>query len=657
MSSATHIAAEPAPAVESGAGDSRLTGVVSGSLAGLTALLAASLGAAMLGLHHAVVVVPAAALGAIGLYRTMPRAGAIERLSRPLSVALTLLIVVVVLSNFSLRSETVITGRDGGTYAATAAFLVEGDDLFPEAVEEPFIGQDLDYLAPGFVVRPDGTFWQQFLHATPATYAVFGELFGMSAIFGINAFISGIGVLALFALGRRFMSGWWALLACALIAGSLPFAYYARGSMSEMASLTLAAGGVWAAHVALSGHPRVSLGAGLLLGATAMVRVDMWMIGISLALLAFTTTWFREEQAAWVATRLFTGFFIAAAIGLIDLTFFAEPYLANVGKLLLALIVVAVVVRAAVPAAATAGMRRLAELVQRHSAALGAAVGAMFIAFVAYRWFIRPLLGPITGGGAYDLEAIQIAEGNPVEPGRNYRELSVWWLAWYLGIPVLIAGFVAMAGGLRRSIARGQASLRMAILILIVPLLTYIIRPSINPDQIWAIRRFLPVVIPGVTIAAVALAALGWSKLARGSRARTLTVGLVAVATLPLLLTSARLIGEPDRSGVAEQFAGLCDSLSDSESVLVVNNDNELPLTWLIGPPLRAWCGVSVAGVSPSRASELTADAIIATSPDALPAAPTVQHELSAKVWESRLTAPPQATELRRVDLYIVLAD
>ena len=34
----------------------------------------------------------------------------------------------------------------------------------------------------------------------------------------------------------------------------------------------------------------------------------------------------------------------------------------------------------------------------------------------------------------------------------------------------------------------------------------YIARPSIAPDHLWAMRRYLPVVLPGMTIAAAAAA-------------------------------------------------------------------------------------------------------------------------------------------------------
>lgn len=629
----------------------RLSSVVSMALAATLGLLASGLILAMLGLHVAWLQAPLAVALGYATFRQLPQHTA-RPIARSVAAVLLALIVVVSLSNLLLRSELVVAGRDGATYANTASFLVADRGLFPTAIAEPFVGTDLEFKAPGFVVRPDGTFWQQFLHSTPATYAFFGELFGKSALFGVNAFMSGVAVLVVFALASRFMRPWWALLAAALLATALPFVYYSRGTFSEMAALVLSLGGLWAGHVALSSQPQVAIGSGLLLGGATMVRVDAWLLGIALGLLLVTATWLEESAAAGVARRIYAGLAIPAALGLLDLVFFAEPYVANIGRLLLMLVAATVGLRLLTPLAAARPLQRLRVAWERRIAAISRALTVTMAGLFAYLWFVRPLLPPSRSTGVYGLGAIQLAEGLAIEPDRAYTELSVWWQAWYLGIPIVAASLAAAIVAARRSLAAGTAALRLVTLAFLVQAVGYFVRPSINPDQIWAIRRFLPVVIPGMIILAVALGTGLIDRLPSQGRSRPLAGLVVAAAVLPVILVAAPLIGQPDRQGVEGQLVALCESLEGVESVLIVNDDPELPLSWLMGPPLRAWCGFSVAGIEPGREPPVPVDAVMASTA-ALAGPEAVAFVLSSEAWRASLRGAPRQTEIRTLELWV----
>ena len=64
--------------------------------------------------------------------------------------------------------------------------------------------------------------------------------------------------------------------------------------------------------------------------------------------------------------------------------------------------------------------------------------------------------------------------------------------------------------------------------------LLYITRPSIAPDHLWAMRRYLPTVMPAMTIAAAAAAS--WLAVAIGSRQPRLRAPFVGVAVAALLV-------------------------------------------------------------------------------------------------------------------------
>ncbi len=646
-------AQRPSPSPATGNGESRLTLLLSFALAAFLGLMTAGLLAAMAGLHHAIVVGPLAAIIGAALFKALPNNLAIPRLSRAVAVSLALVVLAAVVSNVLLRANLVVAGRDGGTYANTASFLVDGANLFPDAIAEPFIDQDLEFASPGFVVRDDGTFWQQFLHSTSSALGFVGELFGRGAMFSFNGVLSGVGILSLFALGRRFMGEWWALAAAALMAATLPYVHYARGTFTEVGTLVLVSGGLWAAHVAIQAQPRFAFGAGLLLGGAATVRVDAWMVGVSLAALLFVTVWLSEQQETWVARRLLTGFAVMAILGLIDIAFFAEPYLGLVGKFLIPLIAAVIMLRVLMPMTKTDEFQKLANYVQRNRHHVANLVTIAVSAVLIYLWFIRPLLGPSRANNTYGLEPIQIREGLTVDTTRNYAEQSVWWLTWYLGVPLTAVGFAGFVAALRQSIAKGSAAIRLAVLIFAVPAVTYLIRPSVNPDQIWAIRRYTPVVLPGLILFAFGLLAHYYAKQAAGTRIRSLIVAVAVVISLPVLFISAPLIAVADRPGVEAQFSGLCDSLGDAESVLLVNDVPERPLSGLLGPPLRAWCGVSIAGAAPQQVGAIAADAVIASDPTLIPGGAQLTATLEADAWEASLTGAPDATEVRSIELFV----
>ncbi len=639
---------EPAPA----GGSDPVTAVTAAALAATLGMLVAGLVLAMAGIHHAWLQGPLGIAIAAALFRHLPRRSTIEW-PRLAQVAVLLLVTVVTVLNLATRSELVLTGRDGATYANTASFLVDEGGLFPAAIEDPFRGDEFEFEAPGFVPRADGTFWQQFLHATPALYAFFGEVFGKSAIFAVNALLAGVGVLAMLLLASRFLSPWWAVAAAAITAASLPYAYYARGTFSEMAALVLSIGGLWVGHVALTSAPRYAVPAGLLLGGAALVRVDAWMMGVAIGLLLLSTVWMREGAAAAVAKRFFLGFAVTGSLGLLDLVFFAEPYLAIVGKVLLPLILAAIGLRALAPVAGGAPLQRLAEAAQRHARPVEVTVTLIAVGVIAFLWFGRSLLPHQTAPGVYGLDVIQLREGLPLEPTRVYTELSVWWLTWYVGIPLTALGAVGVIEAIRRTLRPGTAAMRLMVLAFLVPAVTYLVRPSVNPDHIWAIRRFLPVVIPGLVIFGLA----AFRALADRLQPVRYSSPVVTVAALaivaPVLMSSTPLILTADRAGLGGQMGDLCELLGDSRSVLIIDDDPEVPLWWRLGPPLRSWCQVSVAGVAAGTPIIVRPDAIIASQPELLPTTPEDGFEFAATAWLSRLTGPPDATEVGRLRIWV----
>ena len=136
-----------------------------------------------------------------------------------------------------------------------------------------------------------------------------------------------------------------------------------------------------------------------------------------------------------------------------------------------------------------------------------------------------------------------------------------------------------------------------------VPALLYLVRPSITPDQIWAMRRFLPAAMPLALLCAgerllmrATAAARPWVRRPeRAAWAGPATVTAVALAGVLMLVSPAatwgRLVVQAEYAGRA---AGLrfCDAVRGSRVVVV--RGAEPPLL----PTLRIVCDVDVVEVA-----------------------------------------------------------
>ena len=108
-----------------------------------------------------------------------------------------------------------------------------------------------------------------------------------------------------------------------------------------------------------------------------------------------------------------------------------------------------------------------------------------------------------SAAGAAGLANLQRAFQLPVDPLRSYDESSVSWLAMYFSWPVVGLGLIGAGLLLARAFrTRDPGLVAFTITVASVSAL-YLNKLSIFPDQVWAMRRFLPVIIPGFLIAAV----------------------------------------------------------------------------------------------------------------------------------------------------------
>jgi hypothetical protein len=382
-----------------------------------------------------------------------------------------------------------VRGASGvpGAAVATGGFPVHGHVAYPQAAS----------LVPGLL-------------------AVAGRVGGLRVMLAANLVIGGVGLLLVYGVARRLMGPIWALVPLVALALSMPMVYFARASYSEPTALAAVFAGLLILWWAFDTN-RLSLFAlaGLCVGVSALARVDgvlaviaaMFGIGVAAAAARAPETR-RRLRRAWIAFG--AGGLVTSVAGWYDLAHNSRSYYSSQASDLHSLFTLYAVVFVVMLALGYLPLGRIRLALATHRAALARSAG-VFVLVVCAAMASRPLWW--TGRFIHDpvlqnaVAQRQRAAGLTIDPRRSYDEHTVTWLAWYLSWPVVVLAAVGLALLLRRAVRTRDLRALVFFAVFAVVAALYLNDVNITPDQIWASRRLLPVVIPAVVIAAGYVAA------------------------------------------------------------------------------------------------------------------------------------------------------
>ncbi len=538
----------------------------------------------------------------------------------------------------AFHSEHLLADRDPAIYIDTGRSIARTHELKPKIQRGAFTDRVFGTTYPRY--RPD------FFPMLPVLLAMGWSVGGDTGMLLVGPLLGALGLLACYALAARVVGPRAALLAPAFLMIAPLQLWFARDAYSELLVQVVVLGGLW---LFLEARAQARWGLALLSGglvaSSALARIDALAIIVGSVAL-FAAEWVRcDSDAKSVKARRVVAAFGCALVGVtlvalvttynvayLYVTGLGSEYRQLIGALVAAILaVVAVIVIHRV----RPGFGRWFAGRKYPFAAAVASSAAVFA--WAYVWRPDP---------ASDLPV--------VDPGRPVSQVvrkatyawhfsrSLHWFSAYIGVVGLVVafvGFVVLASRARR----GNAAAAAVFLVVVPVAVMYIARPSITPDQPWAMRRYLPVVIPGIAIAlAVALQA-GWraARSARASFARTAaTAGVGAVALLvaaPTAAAAVPLVHARMQHGALAAVHHICRTAGDDGAVLVYGSrylDIELPQT------IRGFCGLPVAKSSAVDMLELARDwkalgrrLLVATAvPDVVlsraPGASIVGHEV-----------------------------
>jgi len=454
---------------------------------------------------------------------------------------------------FCFPTESSIVLGDAGVYANHAVHIERSGRLdipykaMSDAVEavidthwyEPQYGK---MYAPGFYLTTP-TITVQFAHLLPVWLAQVFASFGSAGIFRFNALLALLTIAIFYGMAEKLMSRKAAVAATLVFALNPGQIWMARTTLTEIfTQLFLWSGLLLLSYSFENREQKLTEIAGMMIGLTGLLRIDSFLL-VPLFITAHFVIKIALPDKAAEDKQLWRAFYKVMipifALAYCYYVFFSQPYAYALSGLTAKIGIVTVL---------SLGFHlfaygRCAAVVSRFFL-----TRPMFIVFsctvaglAIYAYFIRPNLE-----NHYLIKGV-FANWNKSIGLRDFRENSFVNLGKYISPPVIwgaVAGFLLVVNKLR--------SHRLSSLIIILLVITggysflYLWTPSINPHHIYAIRRFIPTVIPGFVL----FAFISFDAVIARLRPSFYRVAMVA---LPLYLIF--FLARADRlvSGVAEE--------------------------------------------------------------------------------------------------------
>jgi hypothetical protein len=550
--------------------------------------VAGSLGVVLLKFDHytpEVVALVASACALATAVVVVRRFGHVRAASGPAVIALAIALGFLVLGG-AYHSEHLLADRDPAVYIVTARSIASSHELHPQIRGGAFSDPMYSMKSASVGERPDGTFRPNFFPMLPVYLALGWSVGGDSGMLVVSVLLGALGLLGCYALAARLIGPRAGLLAMLVLAVVPLQLWFARDAYSELAVQVLVLGGLWLYLEARARRdPLIAAIAGGVVASSALARIDAMMIMIGIVLFIGVEVMRAHTPAQRrTVTAFATTFGIALTIALYTTIRISRGYIRtrrDEYALMLLALVLAVVVAVV---AWFVDLRRPGVWERVARTKVVAAVIAIAIASVfVWAYWIRPASGPVP-------DKRRAAHA-------FYYTYSLHWFTEYFGFFAIAAA--AMGCWLLWMRARGGN--RAATLVLLVgapSTLLYLVRPSITPDQPWAMRRYLPIVLPTIAILVAVVLAAAWN--ARRQLTRPVArVGIAAgVFVLALLIAvpsawAARpFLRARQQHGAVAAVHRMCDDLGSDGAVLVTRSGLihlELPQT------IRSFCGVPAA--------------------------------------------------------------
>ncbi len=497
--------------------------------------------------------------------------------------------------------------RDGVTSLNAGKWIAEQGTLTVRPFVAPFT-RTAPFFASSTGMKPRGSHLE-FVgpHMLSAILAEAQNIGGDRWMFLTVPVIGGFSLLVFYLLAARMLRHPFAALAAtATFAFVMPQISFSRDSAPEIPTQILLFTALW---LLCDQRTLRSAGtgfcAGLLLGLIQALRGDGLVYLLGLPVL-FAVQWMRAKHVDRLRlTRGMIGCVEGVGVGLLvaafDLWHTDRHYLStlqgNLGRVATLASIVTIVAVAAVRI-----RRRRPDLVDvlrsRRETAAKVAFG-LVLAFGLGTWFVRPLVETTHGDRNAIVGLVQRLNKVSIDPTRRYSEFSVRWVSSYVGPITLILGIIG-AAALAYLFVRGPLRAQPATIALILapPALLSLWWPSTTPDQVWAARRLLPALLPGLILVAFALlCAVARDRTRPFLSERRFGVVLLAVAAAAVPLYTVRNVAQmTEQRGLFSVATDACKKVGPKGAVVMLSEVRTPRSDASLSAPqtLRSFCNVPV---------------------------------------------------------------
>jgi hypothetical protein len=496
---------------------------------------------------------------------------------------------------FLTYSQQIVVRRDPASYFNFATWLAGHGSLPIHATVSAFGGADpaLSFGSPAFYQR-GSVLWPQFMAGTPMILAPIGRIAGPVAMLATMPVIGALAVVSFGGLTARLVGPRWAPAGALLLALTWPMMMISRSIYSETAALVLMCGGLALTLDAVRANRRLpALLGGLALGLTILVRIDGLRDVLPVMAFACLLVALRKRTGP----ALFAGLLVGVGSGVLEGYTMSRPYLHYVrGSLVPLLYIGAAVVVVSAVASVIIRRRGLPDLTRFRLPDLAVvatfAVMAFFAARPTFQIVRRVPTNPDDQANAGYIAALQKALKLHSDPNRQYSELSLHWVTWYIGVPAVLLATIGAGLIVRKLLRRRRTDWALPYAVIAWTTVTTLWRPGITPDQPWASRRLIVVVLPGLLLFALWVMAWAVRSVRRFGYGRQVAGGVAVLGVLlvmvPTTLTSTGMMFTPTEQGEVTQARSMCRQIGPKATVLLVERVTADRFTQLI----RGMCGV-----------------------------------------------------------------
>jgi len=493
-------------------------------------------------------------------------------------------VTVLAIAAVAPASEDLLGGRDGGTYANTAVWLAREGTV--QVRSDALAGTPGEWrrifhastLLPGFYIEhaASGSIVPQFLHLHPSFMALGYWVAGLPGLFLVPPLFGILSVLAVYFFVRRTLGAAAAAIAASVLALNLAQIWGARNPYSEVPTQLGIAAALWAIAAAHgTGGVRWGILGGAALGTCFLLRIDAPLLLLIVLPALVVLAAVRTDRPRWITHGFLPVASGLALWGIAHAWYFSRPYVTDLARLVRPLWVLTalVVIGCAVALALPARVRRPIEFLHRRGVRIWLLAAIAVCAAFAFGMWVRPQLEPFVV--------------RPQSGVRTYVEETLVRVGWYFSQPGMILALAGVVLVLRRWLVERRAEWLPFLALLLGIGTLYFWNQRIYPDHPWMMRRFLPVVVPGISIAIAAAVTALWA--ARGRwrvPARIAGAAAVAFVLAHEVMMAAPFWSLREKDGLIAQIEALAGHIPDGSLVLY---DRPGPDAGVAAPLAMAW--------------------------------------------------------------------